>query len=150
MLRYLPAEILATVTALAGAFVGHHVSGSLIVAALTGTIGESIGYYGYFVVTGVLAHYRGHAHHPPLRRAVLVAGKTLRDLLVEFGAAELLDSLLVRPFCMYMGPRLLGNFGVGILLGKVAADVVFYACAIVGYELKKRYIPTPSDKDKTP
>jgi hypothetical protein len=137
--RYLPAEIIATVTALIGAFAGHYFSGSLIGAAVGGTIGENVGYYGYFVVLETRRHYAGHAQHPQLRRIFLTAVKTLRDLLVEFGPAEALDSLFVRPFCMYFGPQLVSNFTLGILLGKLAADVVFYAFAAAGYEVKKRY-----------
>jgi hypothetical protein len=137
--RYLPAEIIATITALAGAFAVHQFSGSLVLAAIGGTIGENIGYYGYFVVQETARHYAGHRQHPPLRRILLTAAKTLRDLLVEFGPAEALDSLLVRPFCMFVGPQLLGHFGLGILLGKLAADAVFYTFAIIGYEVRKHY-----------
>jgi hypothetical protein len=39
--------------------------------------------------------------------------------------------------------RLLDNFIAGILLGKLAADVIFYSLAIGAYELKQQYLPLP-------
>lgn len=138
--RYLPAEIIGTVTAVAGAFIGFNATGSYVIGAIAGTIGENIGYYGYFVVRESLRHYKNHAHHSPLRRIGLVAFKTLRDMLVEFGPAEALDSFLVRPFFMYIMPQIIPNFAAGVLAGKLIADVVFYTFAIIGYEFKKRWI----------
>jgi hypothetical protein len=137
--RYLPAEIIATITAITGAFVGHRLTGSLAVAAICGTVGENIGYYGYFVCTETARHYRGHSQHPPLRRVLLTAGKTLRDMLVEFGPAEFFDSFFFRPLFMYLGPKFIPIFALGILAGKIAADLIFYTFAITGYEFRKRW-----------
>jgi hypothetical protein len=39
---------------------------------------------------------------------------------------------------MYAAVRLLGSLGLGIVLGKLAADVVFYAIAVTFYELGKK------------
>jgi hypothetical protein len=61
----------------------------------------------------------------------------LTGLLVEFGPAEIADTFAVRPLAMYLGPLLIGHLAAGILAGKLAADIVFYALAIVGYELFK-------------
>ena len=36
---------------------------------------------------------------------------------------------------MYLGPLLVGHLAAGVLAGKLAADIVFYALAIVGYQL---------------
>lgn len=138
--RYLPAEITGTITALFGATLGHALSGgSLVVAAYAGTIGENIGYYGYFAVKESMRHYRAHAHHATARRIMVSGLKTVRDMMVEFGPAELLDSFIVRPLLMYLGPQLVGHFQVGIFAGKVAADVIFYSLAIIGYEIRKRW-----------
>ena len=43
--RYLPLELLGTASAIAGAWVSFEASGSLIVAAVVGTIAEGVGYY---------------------------------------------------------------------------------------------------------
>lgn len=137
--RYIPAEIIATFTAISSALLAHHLSGSLAVAAIAGTIGENIGYYSYFAIREAARHYQGHRQHPPLRRTLLITVKTVRDMLVEFGPAEFLDSFIFRPLFMFWGPQLVPNFAAGILLGKIAADLIFYTFAIVGYEYRKRW-----------
>jgi hypothetical protein len=79
-------------------------------AAVAGTIGETVGFY-----------------------AMIVS----RDMVVEFGPAEVLDTLLVRPAAMYLATRALGTATAGIVTGKLAADAVFYTIAIIGYELRR-------------
>ena len=138
--RYLPAEILGTVTALAAAWTVHAVSGSLISAAVAGTIGESLGYYGCMVVREVRYYDARHRDHGTLRRRWLTGTRTVRDLLIEFGPAELVDSLVARPLFMFLMPSLLHHFTAGILVGKLAADVIFYGLAIGAYELKQQYL----------
>jgi hypothetical protein len=146
--RYLPAEVLGTVTALATAWTVHAVSGSLISAAVAGTIGESLGYYGCIVVREVRSCDTRHRDLGTLRRRWLTGTRTVRNLLIEFGPAELVDSLLVRPFFMYLMPSLLHDFTAGILVGKLAADVIFYGLAIGAYELKQHYLLVPSPEER--
>lgn len=62
---------------------------------------------------------------------------TLRNLLVEFGPAELLDTFAVRPLAMYAASPVVGQVVTGVILGKIAADAVFYTLAIIGYEVCK-------------
>ena len=145
--RYLPAEILGTVTALAAAWTVHAVSGSLITAAIAGTIGESLGFYGCLAVREVRYYDALHRDHGRLRRQWLTGTRTLRDLLIEFGPAELVDSFLTRPLFMYLMASLLQNFTAGIVAGKLAADVIFYGIAISAYELKRRYLLVPRPKE---
>jgi len=64
-------------------------------------------------------------------------GQVVRDMVVEFGPAEVLDTLLVRPAAMYLATRTLGTATAGVVTGKVAADAVFYTIAIIGYELRR-------------
>jgi hypothetical protein len=141
--RYLPAEIAGTLAALAAAWSVHAASGSLISAAIAGTISESLGYYGCMAVRAALHYDACHRHLAAPQRHWLTGIRTVRDMLVEFGPAELVDSLLVRPFSMYLMTGLLGDFTAGIVAGKLAADVVFYGIAITAYELRKRYLPLP-------
>ncbi|MBC8082980.1 MAG: hypothetical protein H7Z21_07190, partial [Hymenobacter sp.] len=65
-------------------------------------------------------------------------GRNVRALAVEFGPAEVLDSLLIRPALLYYVPHWLGSFAAGILLAKLLADVTFYVPAILSYELSKK------------
>lgn len=132
--RYLPLEIVATVTALMGAY-GANVltSGEAVAVALAGTWGENCGYYSYAAWREMRAQKQSEGTTTATR-----FGQTLRNLLYEFGTAEVVDSFVSRPFFMYIGPAMLGHLGAGIVAGKLAADVVFYAIAILFYERGKK------------
>jgi hypothetical protein len=93
--------------------------------AYAATIGEGIAFYAVLLIRDV-------RRRPGVARAV-------RGLVLEFGPAELLDTLAVRPGAMLLGPWLLGSVTFGVLAGKVAADLVFYAIAIVSYEAGRYY-----------
>jgi hypothetical protein len=128
--RYLPAEVVGTVFAVAGAWLAYEITGDRAIAAITGTMAENIGFYGVMAVDG----WRSQTDAGQRRRVL----RTVLALFAEFGPAEALDSLLVRPLCMYIGPFLTGGIAGGSLLGKLAADAVFYAVAIVSYEIVQR------------
>jgi hypothetical protein len=131
--RYLPAELAGAVAALCAAGAQHAVSGSVASAAIAGTLGEGLGYYGIMV-----AREARHQHRRRPGRAWLTTGRTVRGVLVEFGPAEVVDSLASRPLLMYALTRLTGSVTGGVLLGKLAADVVFYGLVITAYELRAR------------
>jgi hypothetical protein len=123
--RYAPAEVAATLGAIvsAGAADGFGVPAATAYAA---AIGEGLAFYGVLLIRDLRSHPR-----PPVQIA--------RDLALEFGPAEVLDTLVVRPGAMLLGPLLLGGVTVGVLAGKVAADLVFYAIAIICFETGRRY-----------
>jgi hypothetical protein len=122
--RYLPAEAAGTVAAGAGAWVAYRLSGSAYVAALSGSISEAVGYYGV-----ILLDEARRSRTPGVGAARTVA-KLVPAVLVEFGPAELLDTLVVRPLLMAAGPALTGSVVGGTLAGKCGADVVFYAVVL--------------------
>ncbi|HEY5940651.1 MAG TPA: hypothetical protein VIT87_07520 [Gemmatimonadales bacterium] len=62
--------------------------------------------------------------------------RTWRGLFLEFGPAELLDTGAIRPLAMAVCTRVLG-WGLGIVAGKVLADVVFYLPVIWVYEHRR-------------
>ena len=61
-----------------------------------------------------------------MRRAI---GRTGLLLVAEFGVAELLDTLLIRPAALMLGVWLLPDPLWGLLAGKIVADIIFYAIA---------------------
>lgn len=61
-----------------------------------------------------------------------------RNLVLEFGYPAIFDLFFIRPFCMYWIPILTGNYFMGIILGKITADYIFFGLVIVNYELIKR------------
>jgi hypothetical protein len=130
LLRYAPAEVFALIGALGGAFAVSHL-GYPAVTAYAAAIGEGVLFYSAIMIRDLRSNrQRGLARRP--------LSHTLRNLSLEFGPAEVLDSLVVRPLAMYVGPILVGSLTAGVILGKIAADVVFYTLAIVGYEFGKK------------
>jgi len=128
--RYLPAEIIGTTAAVTCAFVVYHNTGDRAAAAISGTMAENVGFYGVML----FCEWRRQRRASP-DGFLRITGRTLRVMFAEFGAAEALDSLLLRPASLYSGPILTGEIATGSLLGKVMADAVFYALAIVSYEI---------------
>src|SRR6476659_5361292 len=105
---------------------------------LAGTAGElggaSAGYYAAAYVSALRLSYRDHGDRRwPLRvlKSNLLA---LRSVAVEFGPAELIDSVAVRPVAFYVGPLIVDNTIGGWIFGKLVSDLAFYLIAIVCYE----------------
>ncbi|MCA8829176.1 hypothetical protein [Hymenobacter pini] len=136
--RYLPAEMLSVVATLAGAALAWHLApGQEVQAALAGTWAGNVAYFGWLLAQDV-RHTRRLLHGSGQRYTRRTLGQNVRALVVEFGPAELLDSLLIRPALMVWLPRLLGSRSGGILVAKLLADVTFYVPAIISYELSKK------------
>ena len=49
---------------------------------------------------------------------------TPRNLFIEFGPTEILDSLVTRPLMIDLGMRFLGQ-GFELIIGKIGADILF-------------------------
>lgn len=146
--RYLPLEVLGTVTAVAGSWAAYEASGSIVVAALAGTIAEGVGYYALVVIRGIRGHLASQRVSRVGRRsgrAAFAIALTLRGMLAEFGPAEVLDTFLVRPALLIAAAAWLGPNPTAWLVGKIAADVVFYVVAIASFELGRRVI-LPDDR----
>jgi len=134
--RYGPAELSGLVTALLGSYGVHALTGNEVAAAFGGAIGETIGFYTVIIGREIrsdaaLARATGIPYGP---RGWF---RTAANLMIEFGAAELLDTGLIRPLAMGIGTRLLGR-AWGIPLGKLAADITFYVPVILIYEWRRR------------
>jgi hypothetical protein len=138
--RYVPAEVLGTITALAGAWSVYAHSHSFIGAAAAGWFGEGVGFYGYFIAVELLISTKRYGNYFILKRVSLAIAAASRNLIVEFLPAEILDSFIIRPFAMYEAPHLIHPYPVGFLVGKFSADIIFYVFAIMGYEAKKYWL----------
>jgi hypothetical protein len=124
--RYLPAELVATPCALLSGFIAAQLTGSPAAAALAATGGENIGFYGLML-----------GRELRRRRSLRALPALVRDLVIEFGPAEVLDSFLVRPASVWAGLTLAPHPALGMLAGKLAADLSFYAPTIVSHELRR-------------
>jgi len=134
--RYGPSEVAGIAMAFAGSWLVQQVSDSVIAAAYGASLGEGLGFYGSLVTREMIqeAYFAG-ARRAPYGPAEMM--RTWRGLLLEFGPAELLDAGLIRPLTMALCTGFLG-WGLGILAGKLLADVVFYLPVIWVYERRRR------------
>ena len=82
--------------------------------------------------------FRDLRKHKKINSIILL--KTIRNLILEFGTGEYLDSFFIRPFAMYIFPKLLNNLTLGIIVGKFAADAIFYIPTIISFELKNKFL----------
>ncbi len=78
--------------------------------------------------------YRAHAGLNRPKRVVVANVLAIRSIAVEFGSAEAIDSIVIRPIALYLGPFVLGNVAVGWVVGSIVADIAFYVMAIFSYE----------------
>ena len=133
--RYKYAEIAATSAALASSQFSRIFDG--LTTAYLITFAEYFAFYGVILFM---------AYRKMVTANKLLDKKTpskdvlflIRNLLLEFGYPAILDLFFIRPFCMYWMPILTANYLIGIILGKIAADIIFYGLAIVNYELLKK------------
>lgn len=137
--RYLPSELLGTLCALLFASEAFRWSGSGAVAALAGTWGENLAYYGLMLARDLNARWREQAPSGWWAR-LWALGLTLRNIVLEFGLAEALDSFLLRPTLMYLAIVAIPQLQLAIVVGKLAADVTFYVPTIIAFELRTRFL----------
>jgi hypothetical protein len=133
--RYGFAECAGIGGALLGAILVRRVTGSALAAAYGGAWGESLGYASVIVARDYLTEARALRRAQrsfAMRHAVQLAV----DLFAEFGPAGLLDSFVTRPIAMAIGTRMFG-LTLGVVAGKLAADLVFYLPVILMYERRK-------------
>lgn len=132
--RYLPCEIAGTVGEFGGAVVAYLLTGSMAAAAITATVGASAGYYAAAYTSAVRWAYREHSHRGWATRATVANLFALRSVAIEFGPAELIDSIAIRPLAYYLGPMMFGNVVAGWIFGKLLSDIGFYVLAVFSYE----------------
>jgi len=135
--RYLPAEIVGTLTAIGAASITHIYSDNAVFIAYIATLGEALGFFSTIFIQHFLTLSKKRKTENK-HFAFSDISKLIAHVLLEFGPAEILDSLVLRPFFMYLFPLLTENFAIGILLGKIAGDITFYLIVILSYEMKKR------------
>lgn len=138
--RYLPAEIAGTAALVLAGLAVAETSAHPVVVTAAAVIGENLGFYGVLAVVVLVEQRRRGRKGARAIAAIVVL------LAAEFGAAELLDSLLVRPGAIAVALWLVPEPFWVLLVGKVAADLVFYAIAAVGYIMTtKTHLRRPVD-----
>ena len=132
--RYLPAEVIGSTCLFLAGLGANALFHNPFITAVSATWAEFLGYYGTIVVIDLRKHTTRDgaiSFHKVI--------KTIKHLLFEFGFSEILDTFVVRPFSLYLFPLLLGNIAIGLFVGKIAADIIFYVPTIIAYELRVKF-----------
>jgi hypothetical protein len=140
--RYLPAELLGLPAALLGGWAGSALADNLAAAAIGATWAEVVGYY----LVVIARDLRANARFGLVRGGLVTA----RNALLEFGPAQLLDSLVIRPAALFAGMTFIPDLITGILVGKLIADLVFYVPTVIAFELRTRLLPARPPMDLPP
>src|SRR6476469_2796828 len=112
--RYLQAEILSVIATLLCSWFTYQLTGNRVTTALAGTWGGNIVYFGYILISDVIQSFRAcRARSIPYSKVMFL--KDIRSLLLEFGVAELIDGLIIRPALMFYMPIWFGSLTVGVL-----------------------------------
>lgn len=133
--RYLSAFLAANIGAVAGGLLAHFLFGNVVVTVFAATWGENIGYYGQIFWSDIKERKR--------REGALTSSdiyKVMRNMTIEFGPAEVLDSFVVRPVFIFVALHYIENTALGIFVGRSVADVFFHATAGVMYTIRKKYL----------
>lgn len=130
--RYSLAELVGVVFSLIFSNLSMLFFGNIIIAGFIATWTENLGFYGTIVFRDIKE--RKKAKKLSMRDYVL----QLRNLIVEFGPAEYLDSFLIRPFYLIFFPYVILNYSLAILVGTILADVTYFIPTIIAYEFRKK------------
>jgi hypothetical protein len=137
--RYIPAEIAAIIMGISFSLLTYAITNNRIATAYAGSISDSIGYYSVISLRDI-AESKKHHKKKNKKYGYSSFMKNIRNIVLEFGFSEFFDSLVIRPFMMYIFPLLLGNMIFGVLAGKIIADIIFYIPTIIAYELRKKHM----------
>lgn len=132
--RYLFAEVLANVFSIVFAFGGKAFNSHPIAIGYLGAIGDNVGFYGVIALKDYGARLKSDGFN------FKSLYKTTRNIFIEFGPAEYLDSFILRPFFLALFPLYIDNFALAIFLGNMAANITFYIPTIFSYEMRKKYL----------
>lgn len=137
--RYAWAEVFSTLLTFLFGWASSGITKNSVIIAYAGTIGATTGFYGFIFIRDFYSSYLKHEPDTVRAKSLLVV-RCLRNMGFEFGLAELLDFLLVRPFCLLYGPVILKNYFLGILAGKTVADIIFFTLSIIMFEIRKKHL----------
>ena len=135
--RYGLAEVISLTLTVLSSWLTFHFTQNKITTALVGTWVGNIGYFGTILIEDILLAIK-QLQAVGKQYSSETFYKNVRALFVEFGIAELFDTLFIRPTLMYYIPIWVGDLSWGVVIAKFAADITFYIPAIVSYELSKK------------
>ena len=115
--QYLMGNVIALAGSVLVGLLINQATGSAALTAVGASVAATLVWYVY-----ILLYYMFGKNDSP--------SQAIQHLLADFGAAEALDSLLVRPLLTYILPMLTHNQASGIVIANVLADVVYTAVGL--------------------
>ncbi len=132
--RYWLAQVLSFAAALVAGPLAFAFSANLLASAFLTTWATNLVFYGTIAWQEVNRQHQHHVFGP------LAFLKALRNLLLEFGPGEYLDSFVLRPFWLAALPLVVKDYMIAIALGTLLADVSFFLPVIFSSEARKKYL----------
>jgi len=131
--RYAVPIFFATLAALIVANISRNLFGNIILSAFLGSIAD------FFVAYGIIA-YRDINSRKNKDGKLSFVGilKVIRNMIVEFGPSEYLDTFILRPFWLSVFPLFIPNYSLAIILGSLTAEITYFLPVIISYELRKK------------
>jgi hypothetical protein len=122
--------------ALVASYGVRRITGNAIAAAYSAAWGETVGYVCTIMLRDLATASRSSRVSQQAFRFV-DALRVVTNLAAELGPAGALDSFVTRPLAMALATRAL-HLPLGIIVGKLAADLLFYVPVIIVYERRKQ------------
>lgn len=122
--RYYIAEIISFFASYFAFIIASSAFRNDVVSAYFGTCGAFVGFYTPIAVS----EWRSI----PTPRSVGAWKQILiiiKNLAIEFGLSELLDFLLIRPFCLYSASNLISYETIAVIAGNQTANITFFSIA---------------------
>lgn len=133
--RYWLAEVIGLMVSVLLGNIVFFLSGNNIIAAYCATWAENLGYYGTILRKDIKARKKKDKEHSAKR--IL---KVLRNIAIEFGPAEYIDSFIVRPFYLATLPYFIPNYSLALIVGNILANITFYLPTILSHEARKKVL----------
>jgi hypothetical protein len=128
--RYLPAELVALAVAVGSVTLAAMLTSNELILVAAGVYSGSASYYGVLVAHMYITNRRAHPTVDGHSARQALIGR-VRGLMLDFGSAELLDSLLFSPLLLYLCLRALPNHQLAVVLSEFVSTIVFYTTVIV-------------------
>jgi hypothetical protein len=131
--RYIIPLTLATITAILSANIIFYFLKSYLLAGFIATWLDNFVFYGYIAIVD-LKKRKFLRSSNKIKEFI----KLIRNMLIEFGPAEYLDSFILRPLLLAIFPMFIANYSLGVLLGSLTAEISYFLFTIIGYEFRKK------------
>jgi len=133
--RYVYPLIFATLAEIISAIFVYYLFRNLILSAVIATIAGNVIFY--FTLA-----YRDIKQRKSEDKKITIISvfKVARNLIIEFGPAEYLDSYISRPFLLVICPMFITPYFLGATVGSIMAEIFYVVFVLSSYEFRKKLL----------